>query len=150
MVFNEPNFISIRNKIISLHILYLKVLYDDDDMAQFLLNTLAIIFMKKNYQNRLFAWILTSILIYPISVNFAHILVKNHGYGYQTKSIEQIHLHRQSCAIYHHILNYNTPIVSNTFIFKVYTLVKNTFVFKPIKIYDLRRYDFSLRAPPFC
>jgi len=106
--------------------------------------------MKKEFRRKLFSWIFTLVLLYPLGADFVHILLKHHDVGYQTKNIQQIEKQKPSYAIYHHILNYNTPLVSNIFVINIPNLVETIFLFKPEKFHDLSRYKFALRAPPFC
>jgi len=106
--------------------------------------------MKKEFRHQLFSFIFTLVLLYPLGADFVHILVKHHNVGYKTKSVVQIQKEKPSYAIYHHLLNYNTPLISNIFVLNVYNLVEISFFFKPVKFHDLNHYDFALRAPPFC
>jgi len=87
--------------------------------------------------------------MYPISVNFGHSLSKHHTFNYHPKEINSVHKTVKSCAIYHHILNYNAPLLKSSFL-----------VFTPNKISELIDYTkFSFikisifykgkRAPPY-
>jgi len=105
--------------------------------------------MKKEFRNKLLSWAFALILFYPIGVDFAHIALKHHT-GYQSKSIVQIEKVKTSCAVFHQVLNYNTPLTSNTYTISVSRLVETPIFFKPLKFHELNRFDFSLRAPPLC
>jgi len=106
--------------------------------------------MKKIFRHQLFSCIFTLVLLFPIGADFVHILIKHHNVGCKTKTVTQIQKEKPSYAIYHHLLNYNAPLVSSISITNIPNLVETSFFFKPIKFHDLNRYDFALRAPPFC
>jgi len=106
--------------------------------------------MKKEFKKRLFSWIFSLVLLFPLGVDFVHVLIKHHNVGYQAKLVDQVQKVKPSCAIFHRVLNYNTPIVSNTFVLNIPNIIETSFVFSPSELYNLNHYNFSLRAPPLC
>jgi len=106
--------------------------------------------MKKEFRHQLFSWVFTLVLLFPLGADFAHVLIKHHQVGNQIKNIVQIQKTKPSCAIYHHLLNYNTPLFSKINVVNVSNLVETNFLFKILKFHSQSRYSFALRAPPIC
>ena len=44
--------------------------------------------------------------------------------------------------------NYNAPLVSNTFTFKIFSLYHNPFIFNTVSLYKIDFHENALRAPP--
>jgi len=108
----------------------------------------AIAFMKKLIQYRLFAWFLFGVLLFPIGVNFGHSFEKHDNFKCHAKSVKHLHQQRISCAVFHYIVNYNAPLVSNTFTFKTFSLYHNPFIFNTVSLYKIDFHENALRAPP--
>lgn len=106
--------------------------------------------MKATFIHRLFVWFLVSALLFPIGINFSHSFAKHDNFKCHAKSVKHIHQQRESCAIFHYVVNYNAPLVSNTFDFKVYPLYHNPIVFKTVNLYKIDFQENTLRAPPAC
>lgn len=106
--------------------------------------------MKKTVRYRLFAWLLLCILLFPIGVNFGHSLEKHDNFKCHAKSVKHLHQLRTSCAIFHYVVNYNAPLVSNIFTFENAHFYHNPFIFKTVSLTKINFHENALRAPPIC
>ncbi len=106
--------------------------------------------MKATFIHRLFVWLLVSALLFPIGVNFSHSFAKHNNFKCHAKSIKHFHEQRESCAIFHYIVNYNAPLVSNNFTFKICDVYYNPFIFEILSLNKINFQENTLRAPPIC
>jgi len=107
------------------------------------------LYMKKEIRHRLWAWVLLVNLIYPIAVNFAHSFSK-HNLNHKTALVKIDKVIDASCAIFHYIHNYNTPLNTNTFTLETpeEEISQAEFFISDFKIFAL--FSKNLRAPPTC
>lgn len=106
--------------------------------------------MKRKRLHKIYALLLVLVLLFPIGVNFGHSFAEHDDFRCHAESIKHLHQHKDSCAVFHYIQNYNTPLVSNIFTFKTYNVFDNQFIFKPLKHFKTACIENALRAPPIC
>jgi hypothetical protein len=105
--------------------------------------------MKKTVRQRLWAWALLISLVYPIAVNFVHSFSK-HKLNHVT-AFDQIDTASDiSCAVFHYIHNYNTPLNKDSYELKapeqdIFHIKFLSFGFNKTSLISI-----SLRAPPIC
>ncbi len=105
--------------------------------------------MKKTFKQQFWAWVLLISLVYPIAVNFAHSFSK-HKLNHVTALAQIGTASDISCAVFHYIHNYNTPLNTNTFTLKTPAEEISQATFFSFGVKTFTFFSKNLRAPPVC